>query len=102
MWGTHGKGLRAMLVRMPEAECGQRRLRHAGNRKTRSVVCRYTDPSKPLCRVLRQLGNGNVVEGMYAAKEDSVFDKDIVHALTPSTVSGVDVAAVRASSIAFE
>ena len=56
---------------------------------------RYTDPSRPLCRVLRQLGNGNVVDGMYAAKEDNVFDKDIVHALTPSSVAGVDVAAVR-------
>jgi hypothetical protein len=58
-------------------------------------VHRYTDPSRPLCRVLRQLGNGNVVDGMYAAKDDSVFDKDIVHALTPSTVSGVDAVAVR-------
>jgi hypothetical protein len=56
---------------------------------------RYTNPSRPLCRVLRQLGNGNVVDGMYAAKDDSVYDKDIVHALTPSTVAGVDVMMVR-------
>ena len=58
-------------------------------------ACRYTNPSRLLCRVLRQLGNGNVVDGMYAAKDDSVHDKDIVHALTPSTVSGVDVTMVR-------
>ena len=32
---------------------------------------------------------------MCCAKDDSVFDKDIVHALTPSTVTGVDVAMVR-------
>lgn len=55
---------------------------------------RYTDPARPLLRVLRQIGHGDVVDGMYAAKADTVHVHAIVHALTPPSVSGVDQVAV--------
>lgn len=55
----------------------------------------YTDPARPMLRVLRQIGDGDVVDGMYAAKVDTVHVHAIVHALTPPSVSGVDDIAVR-------
>ena len=55
----------------------------------------YTDPARPMLRVLRQIGDGDVVDGMYSAKSDTVHVHAIVHALTPPSVSGVDDVAVR-------
>ena len=86
----HFEDLHALVVDILEAAVPEHLLSDVLDHKRR-----YTDPARPLCRVLRQLGDGNVVDGMYAAKDDSVYDKDIVHALTPPTVTGVDAVMVR-------
>jgi hypothetical protein len=86
----HFEDLHALIIDILESNVPEHLLTNVMDHKRR-----YTDPARPLHRVLRQLGNGNVVDGMYAAKDDSVYDKDIVHALTPPTVTGVDALMVR-------
>ena len=86
----HFESIHQLIVDILEASVPEEHLGEVLAHKRR-----YTDPARPLLRVLRQIGHGDVVEGMYAAKADTVHVHSIVHALTPPSVSGVDQVAVR-------